>query len=370
VVGKVKRIASVLITAFTVLLTAGLLAVQPAAWASNQVGDSLGSDGRLNPGDSMFSSNSEYQLIMQGDGNLVEYFQGRALWGSGTQGHAGAWAVMQGDGNLVIYTAGGTALWGSGTQGHPGAFLSLQNDANLVVYSAGGTALWMDAAFNDQLTSGQALHADQSLQSSNRSYQLIMQGDGNLVAYTAGGIALWGSGTQGHAGAWAIMQGDGNLVIYTAGGTALWGSGTQGHAGAWAVMQNDSNFVIYNAGGTALWYTFTRGDAAVAWYESRIGSTAYEGLCEMAAENAFGTNGVYVSAMADWNDAVARGTAHPGDLNPPRGALVFWNISAPNGHVGVARGDGTFVATSVNGAIGSATLPYYSNYLGWSMPNF
>ncbi|MCW3819309.1 hypothetical protein ONA91_33195 [Micromonospora sp. DR5-3] len=45
-------------------------------------------------------------------------------------------------------------------------------------------------------------------------------------------------------------------------------------------------------------------------------------------------------------------------------------ISYPYGHVGISRGDGSFVATSVNGRIGSARLPYYANYLGWSWPNF
>jgi hypothetical protein len=68
---------------------------------------------------------------------------------------------------------------------------------------------------------------------------------------------------------------------------------------------------------------------------------------------------------------VARGVAHPGDLNPPRGALVYWNIpNYPNGHVGVARGDGTFVATSVSNAIGAGQLPFYPGYLGWAPPNF
>lgn len=113
----------------------------------------------------------------------------------------------------------------------------------------------------------------------------------------------------------------------------------------------------------------SRAENAIAWFQARIGSTAYEGWCEMAVENAYGRTGIYASAMAGWNDAVARGTAHR-DLNAPRGALVFWNISSPYGHVGISRGDGTFVATSVNGRIGSAWLPYYANYLGWSWPNF
>ncbi|MGW6200356.1 CHAP domain-containing protein [Kribbella sp. NPDC055110] len=113
----------------------------------------------------------------------------------------------------------------------------------------------------------------------------------------------------------------------------------------------------------------SQADDAIAWFAARNGSTAYQGYCEKAVENAYGTTGIYASAIANWNDAVRRGAAHRGDLNPPKGALVFWNISA-YGHVGVATGDGNFWATSVNSRIGKATLPYFSNYLGWAQPNF
>jgi hypothetical protein len=112
-----------------------------------------------------------------------------------------------------------------------------------------------------------------------------------------------------------------------------------------------------------------RSDTAIAWFSARNGSTAYQGYCEKAVENAYGRTGIYASAIANWNDAVRRGVAHRGDLNPPKGALVFWNISQ-YGHVGLAVGDGTFWATSVNGRIGKARLPYFSNYLGWAQPNF
>ncbi|MEV6272062.1 CHAP domain-containing protein [Kribbella sp. NPDC051936] len=113
----------------------------------------------------------------------------------------------------------------------------------------------------------------------------------------------------------------------------------------------------------------SRADDAIAWFAARNGSTAYQGYCEKAVENSYGRSGVYASAIANWNDAVRRGAAHRGDLNPPKGALVFWNISS-YGHVGLATGDGNFWATSVNGAIGKRSLPYFSNYLGWAQPNF
>ena len=113
----------------------------------------------------------------------------------------------------------------------------------------------------------------------------------------------------------------------------------------------------------------SRADTAVTWFANRNGSTAYQGYCEKAVENSYGRTGIYASAIANWNDAVRRGAAHRGDLNPPKGALVFWNISS-YGHVGLATGDGNFWATSVNGRIGKARLPYFANYLGWAQPNF
>jgi hypothetical protein len=66
---------------------------------------------------------------------------------------------------------------------------------------------------------------------------------------------------------------------------------------------------------------------------------------------------------------VASGPAHPGDLNPPAGALVIWNIPRLplRPHVAIAAGDGAFWAASVNGAIGHAQLPHYP---GWAAPSF
>jgi cell wall-associated NlpC family hydrolase len=114
----------------------------------------------------------------------------------------------------------------------------------------------------------------------------------------------------------------------------------------------------------------SRADQAISWFQARFGDTSYHGVCETAVENAYGNTFRYGSALQDWNTAVNQGRAHRGDLHAPRGALVFWDISKPDGHVGISRGDGTFVATDVNGAaIGAAPLPYYPNYLGWAYPN-
>jgi len=89
--------------------------------------------------ESVWSTNGAYQLIMQSDGNLVEYGPSGALWASNT-GIPGSWAIMQGDGNLVVYTSGGTPVFATGTA-WSGSQLIVQSDSNVVMYS-GSTPLW------------------------------------------------------------------------------------------------------------------------------------------------------------------------------------------------------------------------------------
>jgi hypothetical protein len=109
-------------------------------------------------------------------------------------------------------------------------------------------------------------------------------------------------------------------------------------------------------------------EAALGWMSRWLGSAAYNGYCEKAVEVAFGTEGVYPSAFDHWLDAYRNGRAHPGDLAPPRGAIVFWAVAMPLGHVGISLGDGRFVSTSVRGGIGVAELSYFPSYLGWADP--
>lgn len=96
---------------------------------------------QLSPNQTLSSCDGRFRLVMQGDGNLVLYQGGRALWHTSTNGRGGHQAVMQGDGNFVLYTAGSAPLFHTHTNGRPGSYLALQNDGNLVVYQ-GGTARW------------------------------------------------------------------------------------------------------------------------------------------------------------------------------------------------------------------------------------
>jgi hypothetical protein len=100
-----------------------------------QAGDALG------PDEALTSCDGRFNLVAQGDGNLVLYMGSTPLWHTHTNGKSISAAVMQEDGNFVLYDANGNATWHSHTFGHAGASLSLQDDGNLVVYS-GSTPLW------------------------------------------------------------------------------------------------------------------------------------------------------------------------------------------------------------------------------------
>lgn len=95
----------------------------------------------LKGGQSLLSKNSDYELRMQGDGNLVLYQGRRVLWSSRTDRRPGAVCIMQGDGNLVIYLSK-KPIWASNTQGNPGSHLEVQNDGNVVIYTPTHQPIW------------------------------------------------------------------------------------------------------------------------------------------------------------------------------------------------------------------------------------
>jgi serralysin len=117
----------------------GVRAIYPAALVAGQA---------LSVGQSLTSSDGRFTLVMQGDGNLVHYWNGQGpLWSTTTWNTNGLSAWMQEDGNFVLYSTStptvGYHLWHSNTYGNPGAYLAIQNDGNLVIYdSTGITPLW------------------------------------------------------------------------------------------------------------------------------------------------------------------------------------------------------------------------------------
>ncbi|MCW2526667.1 MAG: hypothetical protein JWM76_1527 [Pseudonocardiales bacterium] len=95
------------------LYTAGGAAV----WASGSGQSALPAGQTLLIGRQLVQEFSTRQtLIMQGDGNLVDYTCGRPAWSSNTFVR-GSTVTMQTDGNLVIYGPTGRAVWATNTSG-------------------------------------------------------------------------------------------------------------------------------------------------------------------------------------------------------------------------------------------------------------
>lgn len=94
-------------------------------------------------GQSLYSPNLRFQLVMQGDSNLCLYSAGNNPWCSQTYGQEIYQAIMQSDGNFCMYeTAGQFLPICSGSAGHPGAHLTVQDSGHAQVIDTNGAVLW------------------------------------------------------------------------------------------------------------------------------------------------------------------------------------------------------------------------------------
>ncbi len=204
----------------------------------------------LEAGMSLSSSNSQFLLVMQHDGNLVEYSGGTPVWAAGTNetNPEGAFARMQTDGNLVIYDDAGHTLWASNTANNGGAYLSIDDLGQLAVDAGNGLPLWEPGL----VSPGTDLTAGASIVLPGGQFRLTMQQDGNLVEYSSDGSAVWASGTN-PSGTYAVMQKDGNLVVYNNSGAALWASNTAGNPGAFLTLGDLGQLAIESTSGSPLW---------------------------------------------------------------------------------------------------------------------
>ncbi len=227
----------------------------------------LESGATLQPKQYLLSPDSQSVLVLQEDGNLVLYANGKAVWNSVTFGRPPDHLEMGVDGNLVIYFKDGSN-WSTTTFGNNGATLKLQTDGNLVLYnSSNTTALWNTVTFHTPdhlsyvitaLRSPGVLYKGQQLETADRRYRLAFQQDGNLVLYSTN-RALWSANTHNRGSYRTVVQADGNLVIYDSNGHAVWNTQTFGRGSSQLIIQQDGNLVLYDSAGRASWNTVTFG---------------------------------------------------------------------------------------------------------------
>ena len=277
-----------------------------SAGGSQATGDVMQPGQFLNPGTQIISASGRYHFAYQGDGNLVLYDGGVAIWASNTAGRAAGACVMQGDGNLVIYIPGGQPIWASNTM-TAGSHLILQNDGNVVIYTPSNKPVWATntqvpggpQATGSVMEPGQILSPDTEIVSASGSYHFRYQSDGNLVLYDVG-VAIWASNTAGRLPGVCVMQGDGNLVIYIPGGQPIWASNTM-TAGSHLIVQNDRNVVIYGPSNQPFWATNT--GPVVAWQQQQQSNWCWAAVSSMISH--------YYNPASTWAQcAVATGTVN------------------------------------------------------------
>lgn len=99
------------------------------------------------------------------------------------------------------------------------------------------------------------------------------------------------------------------------------------------------------------------------------------GMCDNFVANMFGyTASGYPTAANHWN-SIPSNDKHPGDMNAPAGALMFWGGGA--GHVAISDGNGGIFSTDYPSAgqvshvsASVITETWKKPYLGWSVPVF
>ena len=163
-----------------------------------------------------YLANAGYELLMQTDGNLVQYNAVKALWATQTSGNTHA-ILQSNDGNFVVYSAT-QALWSAAVPSSPGDRLCLQTDGNLVIYSANNAALWNTG---DNLsfagsppataTGGNGYNSTQCTwraeQSAHDWMGIWPQIGGNARYWYANAQAnLWSTGTQPRIGSIVVFQ--------------------------------------------------------------------------------------------------------------------------------------------------------------------
>lgn len=99
------------------------------------------------------------------------------------------------------------------------------------------------------------------------------------------------------------------------------------------------------------------------------------GMCDNFVANMYGySSSGYNTAIDNWS-ATPANLKHPGDMNAPAGALMYW--SGGDGHVAISLGNGSIISTDIGGPGTVTTAPataigskWGKTYVGWAYPFF
>ncbi|MGW7003872.1 hypothetical protein ACWGCW_13865 [Streptomyces sp. NPDC054933] len=144
---RTAKIAGVAALAAITLLPSGTAHAvsNPPGGGGHYLGSSISRGDTMYPGDYIDRVNDyqhEVMLVMQSDGNLVEYVSTdptsdpnpwKPCWASNTYGSGADHASYQQDGNFVVYTPNNTPKWASNTQWGAGSTVDINGNGVVFV---------------------------------------------------------------------------------------------------------------------------------------------------------------------------------------------------------------------------------------------
>ena len=101
----------------------------------------------MTAGQRLVSTNGQYQLLMQSDGNLVIYpgnttALGTAYWSTRTSNHPGAYAAFNGSGEFFIYSNTNGILWRTNAAPGAGSKIELTTSGSMIEVNSANTTVW------------------------------------------------------------------------------------------------------------------------------------------------------------------------------------------------------------------------------------
>jgi len=260
--GRLNRLAAAVV-AIAVVAGAVVGLTEPASAAAVWTG-SVPAGTTLTAGDAVTSPNGQYRLVMQSDGNLVEYgIGGAVLWASGTSNRPGAVAVVGRNRALDIVQNGQrVARWATAGSARSTS-LEVRGDGTMVLW-AGSAAVVNWKGYQDRVPAGNTILPGTTLRadpSGNRT--LTMMANGMLVQRVNGAVVWTTASTVRNYNATAAVQQDGNLVIRNAAGKAIWATNTSQAGAGQLLVQVDGNVVLYGKADTRVWST--RKVSSLSW---------------------------------------------------------------------------------------------------------
>ena len=232
-------------------VSSGVSVRQGSPLASLHAGQSLVAGQELTTG-----SGADF-LVMQADGNLVEYTpKGSVVWASNTNGAPGAMATLLSNGNLEIVSKAAKPLWSTHAPGIAGATFAISATGSLSLTAPNGLIAWQDGSDTgcslSALCRGQTLLAGETLTSPDGLTHLSVSTSGTLEIDGQSG-ALWQSPTSGSGASRLTLQSDGNLVLTTASGAPVYATQTGGEQVRTAQLVNGGTLILFAPGGWQMW---------------------------------------------------------------------------------------------------------------------